>query len=314
MPDYFAPNLLIGLREGLEASLVVSILVAFLVKTKRADKLKWVWAGVTVAVAFSVASWYSITYLFTNIDSFKQQELTGGILSLVAVTFVTGMIFWMRSTARTLKKELSGKLEKALAIGPLAIVIVAFLAVAREGLETSIFIWSASQAADEQVSPLFGALTGIVISIALAYAIYRSAIKLNLSKFFTITGVGLIFVAAGIAGYGIHDLQEAEYLGGLNNLAWDVSSWFDETSWYGTLLGGMFNFHAKTTVLQAVVSLSYLVIALAVFLWPKRSTPAPKNSEPTTNGATAATTSTDSAAEPETERSSDKPVTSNSAT
>ena len=310
MPDYFAPNLLIGLREGLEASLVVSILVAFLVKTQRADKLKWVWAGVTIAVAFSVASWYSITYLFTNIDSFKQQELTGGILSLVAVTFVTGMIFWMRSTARTLRKELSGKLEKALAVGPVAIVIVAFLAVAREGLETSIFIWSASQAADEQVSPLLGALTGIVVSIVLAYAIYRSAIRLNLSKFFTITGVGLIFVAAGIAGYGIHDLQEAEYLGGLNNLAWDVSSWFDETSWYGTLLGGMFNFHAKTTVLQAIVSLSYLVIALAVFLWPKRSTPAPKDSGPPTVENASATSSADS--DTDTESSSGKPVASTS--
>ncbi len=275
MPSALVPNLLIGLREGLEAALVVSILVAYLVKTtdkpQRQNRLRWVWAGVAAAIVFSIVSWFTITYVLTNIDSFRQQELTGGILSLVAVTFVTWMIFWMRRAGRHMKRELSEKMDKAILLGPLAIVIVAFLAVAREGLETSIFIWSASQAANEQLYPLLGALAGIAISVALAYLLYRSAIRLNLSRFFTVTGVGLIFVAAGIAGYGIHDLQEARYLPGLDSLAWDISGVYDETTWYGSLLVGMFNINAQTTVLQAVVYFGYLAVTLAFFLWPQRT-------------------------------------------
>ncbi len=269
MPSTLVPNLLIGLREGLEAALVISILVAFLVKTGRRSGLKWVWTGVAAAVVFSIASWFTITYVLTNIDTFRQQELTGGILWLVAVVFVTGMIFWMRRAGRHMKRELSAKLDKAMLLGPLAIVVVAFLAVAREGLETSIFIWSASRAAGEQVYPLLGALAGIAISVVLAYLIYRGAIRFNLSTFFTVTGVGLIFVAAGIAGYGIHDLQEAGYLSGLNNLAWDISGVYDETTWYGSLLVGMFNINAQTTVLQAFVYFGYLAAALVLFLWPQ---------------------------------------------
>lgn len=271
MPSVLVPNLLIGLREGLEAALVVSILVAFLVKTNRRAQLKWVWAGVAAAVVFSVTSWFTITYVLTNIDSFRQQELTGGILSLVAVAFVTWMIFWMRRAGRHMKHELAEKLDKAILLGPLAIVVVAFLAVAREGLETSIFIWSASQAAGEQLYPLLGALAGITISVVLAYLIYLGAVKLNLSRFFTITGVGLVFVAAGIAGYGIHDLQEARYLPGLDNLAWDISGFYDETTWYGSLLVGLFNINAQTTVLQALVYFGYLALTLTFFLWPQRT-------------------------------------------
>jgi high-affinity iron transporter len=277
VPSVFFPNFLIGLREGLEAGLVVSILVAFLVKSGRTEKLRWVALGVTGAVLFSVGSWFCITYIFTNIDSFRQQELTGGLLSLIAVVFVTGMIFWMRSTGRKLKKELSSKLEAALAVGSLAVVVMSFLAVGREGLETSIFIWSASQAAGQQVYPLLGALSGIATSVVLAYLIYRSAVKINLSKFFTVTGVGLIVVAAGIAGYGVHDLQEANYVPGLGHLAWDISSFYDESSWYGALLGGVFNVKAQTTVLQAIVFFAYLVVVTTFFLWPHGKTvkPAP---------------------------------------
>jgi len=279
VPSVFFPNFLIGLREGLEAGLVVSILVAFLMKTRHTEQLRWAWSGVAAALAFSVLSWACITYIFTNIDSFRQQELTGGVLSLIAVAFVTGMIFWMRRTARHLKRELSSKLEKAVVMGPLAVVIVSFLAVAREGLETSIFIWSASQAAAQQLYPLLGALAGIVASVALAYLIYRSTIALNLAKFFAVTGVGLIFVAAGIAAYGIHDLQEAQYLPGLDSLAWDISSVYDENTWYGTLLGGIFNIKAQTTLLQAAMYFGYLAVTLTFFLWPRaRRVPIPPGS------------------------------------
>ena len=130
----------------------------------------------------------------------------------------------MRRVGRTIAAELQGGLEKAIAMGSLAVVLMAALAVGREGLETAVFFFAAAQAAGETTGPLIGFLIGIAIAIVLAYLIYRGAITLNLGKFFTVTGVLLIFVAAGILAYGVHDLQEAGIIPGLNTLAFDVSA------------------------------------------------------------------------------------------
>ncbi|TQS45324.1 iron uptake transporter permease EfeU [Cryptosporangium phraense] len=276
MLDYFAPNLLIGLREGLEAALVVSILVAYLVKTDRRGQLRLVWTGVAGAVAVSVAFGALLTFAVTGLDTFKQQEIAGGFLSIVAVGLVTWMIFWMRRTARHLKAELTGKLEAAVALGAGAVTVMAFLSVAREGLETALFFFSAAQQADSELGPLLGFLLGIAIAVVLAFALYRGALRINLSTFFTWTGVLLVVVAAGIFAYGFHDLQEAELLPGLSTLAFDVSAQIPPDSWYGTLLRGVFNFQPQTTVLQAVAWVTYLVPVLAFFLWPSRPAVAPE--------------------------------------
>ena len=271
MLDYFFPNLLIGLREGLEAALVVSILVAYLVKTDRRNRLPLVWAGVAGAVVLSVAFGALLTYVVTGLDTFKQQELAGGFLSIFAVGLVTWMIFWMRRTARHLKAELTGKLEAAIAMGAGAVALMAFLAVAREGLETTLFFFSAAQQADSEVGPLLGFLAGIAIAVVLAFALYQGAVRINLATFFTWTGALLVVVAAGIFAYGFHDLQEAEVLPGLNTLAFDVSAQIPPDSWYGTLLKGIFNFQPQTTVLQATAWVAYLVPVLTFFLWPSKS-------------------------------------------
>ncbi|ODT97666.1 MAG: iron transporter [Pseudonocardia sp. SCN 72-86] len=262
-------NALIGLREGLEAALVVSILVAFLVRTDRRSELPKVWLGVGIAVAVSVGVTLALT-LTEQALTFRAQEALGGTLSIVAVAFVTWMIFWMRRNARALSSELQGKLEDAIKIGPVAVVVVAALAVGREGLETAVFFFSAAQAAGETLQPLIGFLIGIAIAIALAYLIYRGAVKINLGKFFTVTGLLLIFVAAGILAYGVHDLQEAAILPGLNNLAFDVSAAVPADSWYGTLLKGIFNFSPQTTVLEAIVWVAYVAVVLTLFLLPGR--------------------------------------------
>ena len=133
-------------------------------------------------------------------------------------------------------------------MGTAAVVVMAALAVGREGLETAVFFFAAAQAAGETTEPLIGFLLGIAVAIVLAYLIYRGAMQLNLGKFFTVTGVLLIFVAAGILAYGVHDLQEAAILPGLNTLAFDVSAAVPPDSWYGTLLKGIFNFSPQTTV------------------------------------------------------------------
>ena len=270
-------NALIGLREGLEASLVVSILVAFLVRTDRRRELSKVWLGVALAVAVSVGVTLALT-LSQQALTFEAQELLGGSLSIIAVGFVTWMIFWMRRVGRTIAAELQGGLERAIAMGSVAVVVMAALAVGREGLETAVFFVAAAQAAGETTGPLIGFLLGIAVAIVLAYLIYRGAITLNLGKFFTVTGVLLIFVAAGILAYGVHDLQEARFLPGLDTLAFDVSAAVPADSWYGVLLKGIFNFSPQTTVLEAVVWVLYVAIVLTLFLRPtsgRQREPAP---------------------------------------
>ncbi|MFZ3497304.1 iron uptake transporter permease EfeU [Streptomyces sp. 5.8] len=270
-------NYLIGLREGLEASLVVCILIAYLVKTGNRDRLAPLWLGVGLAAAVSLAFGAGLEF-GTQELTFKAQEAIGGTLSIVAVGLVTWMVFWMKRTARHLKAELQGKLDAALAMGTGALVATAFLAVGREGLETSLFVWRSVHAAGDGAGPLIGVLLGIGSSIVLGWLFYRGALKINLSKFFTWTGGMLVVVAAGVLAYGVHDLQEADFVPGLNDKAFDISSTIPPDSWYGTLLKGTFNFQPDPTVLQVVVWALYLVPVLALFLAPslvKRGKPEP---------------------------------------
>jgi high-affinity iron transporter len=263
-------NALLGLREGFEAALVVSILIAFLVKTGDRQALKWVWVGVGAAVALSVTIGAVLTYGTESLD-FETQELVGGSLSILAVALVTGMIFWMRSTARTIASELRGKLSDAVGLGPLAVIVVAFLSVGREGLETAVFFYAAVQTAGGGTAqPLIGFVSGIVVAVFLGWLLYRGAVRLNLTKFFKITGVLLVIVAAGVLAYGLHDLQEARFLPGLGTLAFDLSGPVPEDSWYGTLLKGIFNYSQQTTVLQAVAWVAYVAVVLTLFLLPTK--------------------------------------------
>jgi high-affinity iron transporter len=264
-------NALLGLREGFEAALIVSILIAFLVKTGDHAALKWVWSGVAAAIVLSVTIGAVLTYGTEGL-SFETNELVGGSLSILAVALVTGMVFWMRSTARTIAAELRGKLSDAVKLGPWAIIIVAFLSVGREGLETAVFFWSAAQAAGGDTSqPLIGFVAGIAVAVVLAYLLYRGAVRLNLTRFFRITGVLLVIVAAGVLAYGLHDLQEAGFLPGLHTLAFDLSGPVPESSWYGTLLKGIFNYSQQTTVVQAIAWVAYVAIVLTLFLWPNKT-------------------------------------------
>jgi high-affinity iron transporter len=265
-------NYLIGLREGLEAALVVSILVAYLVKVGRRDQVKVVGGGVVAAVAISIGFGALLAYTSTTLLSdFKSQERFGGTMSLVAVVFVTWMVFWMRRTARGMRSELDGKLSSALQLGTFAVGLTAFLAVAREGLETALFFWSAVQAAGSTSAPIAGFALGIVTAVVLAWLLYRRSVKLNLAKFFTWTGAALIVIAAGVLGYAVRDLQEGGVIGGLNTLAFDVSHQISGGSWYGSLLKGVFNFTPQTTVVQAIAWVAYIVPVTALFFLTGRA-------------------------------------------
>jgi high-affinity iron transporter len=262
-------NFLIGLREGLEAALVVSILVAYLVKSGRRALLPRVWAGVGVAVVVSLSFGAVLTFGPKGL-TFEAQELIGGGLSVVAVGFVTWMIFWMATAARGMSGQLRGQIDRAAEARRWSLAVVALLAVGREGLETALFLWAATSAAARDTAatatPLLGAALGIAVAVVLGYLMYRGAVRINLTRFFTWTGAFLIVVAAGVLAYGVHDLQEARFLPGLHTLAFDVSHLVPPTSWYGTLLKGVFNFSPATTVLEAAVWVLYVVPTMALFL------------------------------------------------
>jgi high-affinity iron transporter len=284
-------NYLIGLREGLEAALVVSILVAYLVKTDRRHLLPRIWVGVALAVAVSLGFGAALTFGPRGL-TFEAQEAIGGGLSIVAVGFVTWMIFWMARAARSLGGALRGQIDAAAEGGRWSLAVVAVLAVGREGLETALFLWAATKAGTRESvgtitptwEPLLGAALGILTAVVLGFLIYRGAITINLSRFFTWTGAFLILVAAGVLAYGIHDLQEADFLPGLNNLAFDVSDTVDVNSWWGTLLKGIFNFSPATTKLEAAAWLLYAVPVMTLFLIGVRrrtpTAPAPASRQP----------------------------------
>ena len=278
-------NYLIGLREGLEAALVVSILVAYLVRSDRRHLLPRIWVGVALAVGVSLAFGAALTFGPRGL-TFEAQELIGGSLSIVAVGFVTWMIFWMAKAARSLSGELRGRIDDAADAGRWSLVLVAVLAVGREGLETALFLWAATQAGTREANgvstptwePLLGAALGLATAVVLGYLIYRGAISINLTRFFTWTGAFLILVAAGVLAYGVHDLQEARFLPGLDDLAFDVSDQVNVNSWYGSVLKGVFNFSPATTKLEAAAWLLYAIPVMALFLLTirRRTTAAPK--------------------------------------
>jgi high-affinity iron transporter len=266
-------NYLIGLREGLEASLVVTILIAYLVKTGNRDRLRPVVLGIAGAIVVALAFGGILTFSASQM-SFQLQEAFGGFLSILAVGLVTWMIFWMRRTARYLKSEIEGRMEKALLLGPAAIALVAFVCVGREGLETALFLWTNIVNSGATLVPIIGAVLGLLTAVALAYLLYRRAVRINLARFFTWTGAFLIVIAAGVFAYGWHDLQEANILPGIGNVAYDISAIIPPSSWYGVLLKGTLNFSPSPTVLEAIMWFVYIVPVTVLFAWPqKKSAP-----------------------------------------
>lgn len=289
---------LIGLREGLEAALVVGILIAYLTRLERRDVLPRLWAGVALAVGLAVAIGAVLTFGAYEM-TFEAQELLGGLLSVLTVAMVTWMIFWMQRTARTLKRSLEGDLDRALATGGLwAIVVIGFVSVAREGVETTLLLWSMVQSFGDAPAALLGALLGLGAAVVLGALLSRGMLRLNLRTFFTWTGAFLIVVAAGVLAYGILDLQEAGALPGPFTAmapidphtgavavgwaafpfgwAFDVTGAIPPGSALATVLQATVGFMPRMSWLQVVAWVGY--IAVVGTLWARvqfRRTPAP---------------------------------------
>lgn len=262
----FVPNLLIALREGLEASLVVGVLVAYLVKCGRRDVLPKMWLGVAIAAAIPLLLGIVLTWGPKTL-TFQAQEILGGSLSLVAVALTTGMIFWMSTHARSMKSHLESELDRSLRRrgSGWGIVLIAMLAVGREGVETALILWATVKSSIENSiwASTAGIVVGFAVAIALGVLIYRGALRLNLGRFFTWTGAFLVLVAAGITAYGIGDLQEASVLPGWGHLAWDYSALVGSATspvyWLYTIGNAMFQVNAQPTVLQVIAWLLYAI-------------------------------------------------------
>lgn len=265
-------NLLIALREGLEASLIVGIVVAYLVKIDRRDVLPKLWVGVGVAVLIPFALGAILTWGPKTL-TFQAQEAIGGILSLVAVGMVTWMIFWMGANARQISGDLRGSIDESLAAhaSGWGLVWIAIISVGREGVETALFIWATvrSTANGSPVEATVGVVVGLVAAVILGWLIYRGAVRINMHRFFAATGYFLIFVAAGVAAYGIHDLQEASLLPGITQTAYNLSTLLPAPSsplyWLYIVLKAMFQLELQPTIWQVVVWFVYLVPVLILF-------------------------------------------------
>jgi high-affinity iron transporter len=266
-------NALIGLREGLEAGLVVGILVAYLRKLGRDELIPRLWIGIGLAIALSLGVGAVLTWGPYGM-SFQAQEILGGSLSILAVGLVTWMIFWMLKHSRGLRGELQHQLDDTLARGTgWGLVLLGVVSVGREGVETALFIWASVKSTGDPVLGTIGATLGIAGAVVISYLIYRGFVRINLAVFFRWTGIFLILVAAGVLAYGVGDLQEAGLIPGVGQAAFSLAHLVPATSWYGMLLAGVFNFTPEPTWAQFIAWLAYIVATGTVFLLRSRRAP-----------------------------------------
>lgn len=264
------PTFVIGLREGLEASLIVGIIAAFLIQRGERAALRPMWIGVAIAIGLCSVVAVILRVVGESLP-LHQREFMEGTLALVAVAGVTYMVVWMRRHSRELKQQLEGHAAQALVVGStLALVGMAFFAVLREGLETAIFMLAAFQSSRDPLSTGTGAALGVVVAVGLGYAIYKGGVRINLARFFRVTGLILVLVAAGLLSTAMHEFAEAGAVSFGQQTAFDVSWLVKPGSVRESLLTGMLGLQSIPKIAEVGAWLLYAVPMSLYVMWPQR--------------------------------------------
>ncbi|OBE97097.1 iron uptake transporter permease EfeU [Mycobacterium sp. 852002-10029_SCH5224772] len=271
----FIGTFLIGLREGLEASLIVSIVGAFL--KRNGQTIRPMFVGVAAAVALSVTVGVGLDLFAASLPQ-AQQEMMETVINAIAVVFVTSMIIWMNGNAAQLKGELEREARQAVNRGgALALAAMAFLAVLKEGFETSVFLLAAAETSHgNRWLALLGGAVGIATAIGLGVALYLGGLRLNLGRFFRVTGVFLVLIAAGLVVGALRTAHEAGWVNVGQQQVLDLSGWIPANSVLGAVTAGVFGIPADPRLIEVLGWLLYAVPVLIVFLWPARLAAAPR--------------------------------------
>lgn len=267
----FTTGLVTGLREGVEAALIVSIILAYLYRTGNGQHAAKVWIGTGIAIALSALIGFGI---FATVGAFEEpyEQIFEGTVMLVAAGVVTWMLFWMRRQAAGVKGELQAAVDRALDDGGAwGLAFLAFTAVIREGIETALFLaGQATSAETGALSVLLGALVGLGFAILIGYGFFQGSRRLNLQTFFRWTGIALVFIAAGLLSHAVHEFIEVGVFGDgwWTQPAFDISTVLSHEDGLGALLRAIFGYSANPEILTLVVYVTYLVVVLTLYLRP----------------------------------------------
>lgn len=265
------PTFVIGLREGLEAALIVGIVAAFLGQQGRRDALRQVWLGTAIAVLICIGVGVALDVLSAQLPQLQQERLET-VVGLVAVSMVSYMVFWMSRHARNLRGDLESSAAAALAAGSAsALVVMAFLAVLREGFETAVFLLATFNATGNAASSVAGAVIGILLAVLLGYGIYRGGVRINLGRFFRVTGLVLVVIAAGLVMTAAHTASESNWLTVGQTQAFDLSWLVRPGTPLESLLTGVLGLQPYPVWAEVVAWLVYLVPMLLFVAVPWRS-------------------------------------------
>jgi high-affinity iron transporter len=271
------PTYLLSLREGLEAALIIGIVLGALTKIRRSDLSPAVWLGTLSAVGVSILTAVLLTTFGMSLED-EAEQIFEGVTMLIAAGILTWMIFWMSKQARYLKSELEAGVNKAAAsTGKRAMFWVAFVAVVREGIELALFITAAFFAGDQSqittniIQTLAGTILGLGTAALLGWTLFATTVRLDLRRFFQVTGILLILFAAGLVAHGVHEFNEVGWIPAVVEHVWDVNTIVDENSLPGQLLKTLFGYNGNPSLTEMIAYFAYL--AVVTVLWRRDTAP-----------------------------------------
>jgi high-affinity iron transporter len=265
-------SLLITLREGLEAALIVGIILAYLNRSGNRRAHRSVWLGTVLAVAASIIAGAIIFFAAGELSG-RAEEVFEGTAVLIAAGVLTWVVFWMRRQAANIRNHLDAQLDSTLTSrSSLGLVTLCFVAVVREGIETVVFLFATTRVDESPTLSALGGFLGLVLAVILGYSVYKGASKLNLRAFFSTTSLLLIFVAAGLLAHGIHELHEAGIIPAVVEHVWDTTHIVPEGSTFGRFLTAILGYNANPSLVEVVAYFGYLGLALAGYFYPSALT------------------------------------------